>query len=184
MGCRGSRNAMRAAQRVRRKPTHAPHEANGAAKGARRAAALDCRGGPNPSQSPSPPCRLFFLLTHPHPQLDGLLASSVPWALVLAPEWVSHAARLSLFASIVARRGAIVAAQLGPPPGPAASPSLVVTYDSMRWARRRAAAVKGSRSALEVAAELATTLLLCRALESGAVAAGAACWRLIFAPMW
>jgi hypothetical protein len=74
--------------------------------------------------------------------------------------------------------------QLGPPPGPRASAGLVVQYASMRATRLRTLLVDNSCGLLESAALLAFKALLVSTLQTGAAAAGAVCWRVVFAPLW
>jgi hypothetical protein len=54
----------------------------------------------------------------------------------------------------------------------------------MRKTRLRCMAVDHACNVLESAALLAVKAVVCVNLESGAVAAGAVCWRLVFAPLW
>lgn len=77
-----------------------------------------------------------------------------------------------------------VTQQLGPPPAPWASAGLTIQYASMRKTRLRCMAVDHACNVLESAALLAVKAVVCVNLESGAVAAGAVCWRLVFAPLW
>lgn len=74
--------------------------------------------------------------------------------------------------------------QLGPPPGPRSSAGLIIQYASMRKTRTRTMVVDNCCNLLESGALLAVKALLCAHLDSGAVAAGAVCWRLVFAPLW
>lgn len=74
--------------------------------------------------------------------------------------------------------------QLGPPPGPHASAGLIIQYSTMRKMRLRTAAVDNICNIMESLAVLTVKLLVCQHLQSGAVASGTVCWRLVFLPLW
>ena len=78
----------------------------------------------------------------------------------------------------------MVERQIGPPPGPRASPGLVIQYSSMRSTRLRTLVVDHTCNLLESCAALAVKAMLCAAIGSGAAAAGTVCWRHVFMPLW